>query len=255
MSWLKRLLLPLEKRSLTGLVLELVVVVCGIFLGLQADQWNDRRVENQLEAEYLHRLYTELVVGLEAQTADIELLTRRLGQHGTLIRWMEGADLSDPERDDVSTAVYALGKLNPVSGRFSVIDELQSTGRLALIRDDAIRADLGSLVRQFEQEQAIHELIADRVALALDRVTPHITYYNDPQRAELDPEAVGTESLQRAVREISHQTWEHRFTYQRQVTRTCRLVDRLAVVLGAPGTAPREFIELHGFVPACGSDA
>lgn len=33
-----------------------------------------------------------------------------------------------------------------------IIDELQSTGRLALIREDATRADLGSLVRQFEQE-------------------------------------------------------------------------------------------------------
>lgn len=194
MSWLKRLLLPLQKRSFTGLALELVVVVSGIFLGLQADQWNDRRVGNQLEADYLQRLYTELVVGLEAQSADIDLLTRRLGQHATLIRWMDGARLSDSEREDVSVAVYTLGKLNPVSGRFSVIDELQSIGRLALIRDDAIRADLGSLLRQFEQEQAIHELIADRVALALARVTPHITYYNEPPRAELDPEAVGTKN-------------------------------------------------------------
>lgn len=72
MPWLKRLLLPLEKRSITGLALELVVVVSGIFLGLQADQWNDRRIGYQLEADYLQRLYTELVVGLEAQSADID---------------------------------------------------------------------------------------------------------------------------------------------------------------------------------------
>jgi len=35
---------------------ELVIVVIGIFLGLQADQWNDRRVGKQLEADYLQRL-------------------------------------------------------------------------------------------------------------------------------------------------------------------------------------------------------
>lgn len=99
----------LEKRTFTGLALELAVVVSGIFLGLQADQWNDRRVENQLEAEYLQRLYTELVVGLEAQSADIELLTRRLDQHATLIQWMEGARLSDSELDDVTAAVQKDG--------------------------------------------------------------------------------------------------------------------------------------------------
>ncbi|HSM07417.1 MAG TPA: hypothetical protein VLA33_00185 [Gemmatimonadota bacterium] len=52
----------------------------------------------------------------------------------------EGAQLSDSERDDVSTAVYTLGKLNPVSGRFSVTDELESTGRLANGAVDAGRS-------------------------------------------------------------------------------------------------------------------
>jgi hypothetical protein len=40
-----------------------------------------------------------------------------------------------------------------------------------------------------------------------------------------------------------------------QVTRTCELVDRLALVLGPPGTGSGDFIEAHGFVPACGGDA
>lgn len=55
-------------------------------LGLQADQWNDRRVGNQLETDDLQRLYTDWVAGLEAQSADIDLLTRRLGEHATRLR-------------------------------------------------------------------------------------------------------------------------------------------------------------------------
>ena len=46
---LRRLVTSLREQSWLTLVLELVVVVVGIFLGLQVDSWNEARKDRMVE--------------------------------------------------------------------------------------------------------------------------------------------------------------------------------------------------------------
>ena len=53
---LRRLTQSLKEQNWTAIVVEFVLLVCGVFLGIQAANWNEQRREHALEAEYIARL-------------------------------------------------------------------------------------------------------------------------------------------------------------------------------------------------------
>ena len=53
-------------------LIELTVVVVGIFLGLQIDDWNEQRKENSLERGYIERLAAEVDANIAVYQAAIQ---------------------------------------------------------------------------------------------------------------------------------------------------------------------------------------
>lgn len=58
---LQRIAASLKKRDWGTVVLEVAIVVVGIFIGLQVDDWNQRRQDRALEQQYLERLYADML--------------------------------------------------------------------------------------------------------------------------------------------------------------------------------------------------
>ena len=56
----RRLAEALRKQNWVTVVLEIMIVVIGIFLGLQANDWNQARNDRALEVRYLERLQADL---------------------------------------------------------------------------------------------------------------------------------------------------------------------------------------------------
>ena len=57
---IQRMARALKTQDWSTIAIELVVVVVGIFLGLQVDDWNDRRKEAAREEANLQRLLTDI---------------------------------------------------------------------------------------------------------------------------------------------------------------------------------------------------
>ena len=53
---------------------DLIVVVLGIYVGLQADAWRSAQQERALEYEYLQRLVADMDKSIDAQLENIRLL-------------------------------------------------------------------------------------------------------------------------------------------------------------------------------------
>ena len=81
---LRRLVTALRKQSWLTLVLELVVVVVGIFLGLQVDSWNEARKDRVLEQQYLASLKADFQADIEELDEAIALAKSR-AQLGRLL--------------------------------------------------------------------------------------------------------------------------------------------------------------------------
>ena len=66
-----RLASAIRHQNWSQIITEILIVVIGIFLGLQVTYWNERRGDLEEEKFYLHQLHSEIFSGLEVTQARI----------------------------------------------------------------------------------------------------------------------------------------------------------------------------------------
>ena len=69
---LRRLSQSLKEQNWTAIVIEFVLLVLGVFLGIQVANWNEERRDHNREHAYLGRIATELdesIVSIERSNA------------------------------------------------------------------------------------------------------------------------------------------------------------------------------------------
>ncbi|MGA9334707.1 MAG: hypothetical protein WBV39_10565 [Rudaea sp.] len=137
---LSRAIRHLKQQHWTGVLIELVIVVLGVFIGLQAQDWASARAEQQRADVLLQQLRGDLAsekAGLQASRDYLEVVAdyTRVGIDG-----LQAPDSIDPGTWVVS-AYQASQIFDPSSNR-STYDEMKSTGAIDLIRDARLRAQL-----------------------------------------------------------------------------------------------------------------
>ena len=116
-------------------LIELAVVVVGIFLGLQIDGWNESRKENSLEHGYIERLEAEV----DANIAVYRVAIQRAEETDRLYRdyfdHIRDPAVASPGRSDLLPVLCRVGVQFRLRFDNTVYDELVSTGRLDIIEN------------------------------------------------------------------------------------------------------------------------
>ncbi len=178
---LRRVIQHFRKQEWTAIAIDFLIVVVGVFVGLQVNNWNAERGERAREAHYLARI----AVDLRADIAEIDEIDRvamvRMAALGRLA-WTPpdtppaGVFVSArgqievrrtpvfSEKDHGSAGV-ALFILTTLEGNRSAYDALINAGDLALMRDAA-------LLRDIQAYYAMVESVRDfEISLKESRVT------------------------------------------------------------------------------------
>jgi hypothetical protein len=158
-----RLLDDLKLQNWTKLTLELLVLVVGVFLGLQIDDWNENRKEALTEHLYLERLLADTERSIDLQTADIEVMNEFIDGHKTILRALQTGEI--PEDDFASLHRLMISPLAgyPALNRdTSTLFELQSFGGLGMISNVELRQQLGQLLALSEWIDNQNEFFRDR---------------------------------------------------------------------------------------------
>jgi hypothetical protein len=137
MTILRRAMLSLRRQDWTAVLVELVVVVLGVFIGVQASNWNADAETERKSAVFTERLKSDLRV--EAWGYELQV-----GYYGQVLRNATAADdaltgktpLSD---EALLIAAYRATQYNSYIRRRATYDELTSTGEIGLVHDDALR--------------------------------------------------------------------------------------------------------------------
>lgn len=69
---LRRFAAGMRRQDWAAVAVELVIVILGVFIGLQADNWNQARADTRLGQDYVKRLTRDLnenLAGVRAQVA------------------------------------------------------------------------------------------------------------------------------------------------------------------------------------------
>lgn len=154
---LQRLVSNLKNRRWSDLGLELVVVVVGIFLGLQADDWYRARAEQQQLATYLQAVSNELETTASLRRGYIAWHERVIDG---LVKALEGLEGTVPTGDDLKLAHFGLAKIGspPTSPqRHVVLNAMQAEGMLRLIDDPELVQVLGEIGKSTVSEYAEYE--------------------------------------------------------------------------------------------------
>ena len=172
------------RKYLVYAIGEILLVMIGILLALQVNNWNIERVSRIEEAEILEGLQREFE-GYQ------ETLERRMARHQNMLSGMS-AILNSMERGEWASEEYDIDSaiwqaIAPPTSDFGegVRDALVQSGRLELIKDRALREDLALWPRIFG-ELSDDEIIGRNIAL--DVLIPYLARNGYPISKALNAE-------------------------------------------------------------------
>jgi hypothetical protein len=122
---------------------ELLIVVLGVFLGLQVNNWNEARLEDRQSIEFTERLKADLRIEAWNYEAMMAYLEDVQGNANDALAMLEGS-LTGSNEDLLVNAYRATQYVEGVRRR-ATYDELTSTGSIGLIRDSFLR-DMAAFV-------------------------------------------------------------------------------------------------------------
>jgi hypothetical protein len=145
----RRFVESIRRQDWFSVITEFVIVVLGIFIGLQASLWVQTRQDVETERRYLERLLADSDANVRALEQAIGVNDRRAATLSSFAIALEkGGPV--PSRAELSNVMCRWFIQPAVDVRRGTYVELVSSGRLALLRDDDLRSRLAL-------EQAAHD--------------------------------------------------------------------------------------------------
>ena len=147
-KFFRKIRYDLMEKNKTGKYLkyavgEIVLVMIGILLALQVNNWNEERKDRRLEKEYIARLKGEMLKNLEGSTNQILYSSFQVANVDKLLSALSGDTVySNPE--PLAVAIEHVGWLNPVQYVNDVWNELINNGNIRLLKNDSLRDNLTS---------------------------------------------------------------------------------------------------------------
>ena len=136
---------------------EIIVVVAGIFIALQVDDWNQQRKDIALERQYLARMQDEFERLLEVEEGRLRWNDARIADGALIQRVLDNQHLSDDDRQEFEYALYLLGAVNRGRLSWGTVEELRSTGNIQLVRDWSLRQHLTDVENQFKWNERLED--------------------------------------------------------------------------------------------------
>src|SRR4051812_46776873 len=133
----RRVMEQLRKQQWVAAGVEFLIVVVGVFIGLQASNWNQQRTLEQQAAKFTERLKADLREEDWAYQGLISYGRQVLANADRTVNVLEGkAQVSD---EALLVSAYRATQYTQRLRQRSTYDELISTGTIGLIRDETLR--------------------------------------------------------------------------------------------------------------------
>ena len=139
---LRRVIAHFRKQEWTAIALDFVIVVFGVFVGLQVNNWNEARIERAKEAFAIAALRSDFQA-LDFSVSHGVCWHRRALDGLQVIAEALNAGRLDPEDEARFENGLRFGYMNASTNKASgTLSELLSSGNMELLRDPQLRAAL-----------------------------------------------------------------------------------------------------------------
>ncbi|MFN1835203.1 DUF6090 family protein [Balneola sp. MJW-20] len=143
---------------------EILLVVVGILIALQVNNWNEERLQRQEEIKVLLNVRSDLLDGIEEMGFLNDLRTKMVGVIDLLVSEREQI-INNYRPEKIDSLLSALTNTPTYNNQSGSLEVLLNTGRINLVRDDTLRTLLiswpGSVEDMIEGELDQEELDRD----------------------------------------------------------------------------------------------
>jgi hypothetical protein len=208
---LHRLAQALASQNWSTVIVEILVVVVGIFIGLQVDDWNAARKDHRDEQVFLERLHSDV---LRAEGLSDRLRSRRLETVSDIVSALEVLFVQ-MERDFLTEeecrSIGASNLYNLNVPNLPAFQELIGVGRLEIIRDADLRAALIGLEQTQGALLALVAVQSSQATLAhlpsefpaLIQMEPYLEEQTGEVRAQMTCDVAGMRADQRFLNMVA----------------------------------------------------
>jgi len=126
---------------------EIVLVVVGILIALQINNWNQNRLNQNLESQYYKRLLEDVREEKVILQSTINYSHQVIGHAESAIAVYENFPSANPNPVDNLIDIYQASQLQDANSAASTYKELIASGQINLIQNDSLKT---ALIRYYE---------------------------------------------------------------------------------------------------------
>jgi hypothetical protein len=139
---LRRFSEALKQQNWSAIAIEFVLLVLGVFLGIQVANWNEARLEERRARGFLERLSGDLDQELASIDKRVAYVGRSIAYGEAALEWVESGTFADGSAWQTVLAFVQASRILPYSPVDSTYQEMRSAGELGLVRDASLRTAL-----------------------------------------------------------------------------------------------------------------
>jgi len=139
---LRKLAQAVRKQSWSTVILEVLIVVVGIFFGLQVDAWNQNLKDRTAEAVYLERLRADTASNIVEVKDRAQTYYDRADSLKRIVEMLETRNAEEIGAADLAYTFCYWYVPEAVRLQTATYDEMTATGGLELIRSEDVRHKL-----------------------------------------------------------------------------------------------------------------
>ncbi|MEE2929144.1 MAG: hypothetical protein VX599_00360 [Pseudomonadota bacterium] len=138
----RRVIQHVKDQNWTAVGIDFVIVVVGVFIGIQVSNWNSGVQDRSLDQGYMLRLHDEVEL---SQARMIEIRHELQTQLKFLEQVVVAVSAETPPNQltqDQCDAVFGSHIYRPTSVSIPTLDELLASGRASVLSDEELRASI-----------------------------------------------------------------------------------------------------------------
>ncbi|MEM7430411.1 MAG: hypothetical protein AAF351_00600 [Pseudomonadota bacterium] len=184
---LRRITQHVKEQNWFAVCIDFLIVVVGIFVGLQVQEWNENRKDRVEAEEYRQRLLADMQLSVATNQDQIGQNRIQVEGMDLVLAALNQCELPEEDESTFAGGLYNMGKINMPAMVTGTLDELNATGRFPLVGDVDLRRTITEATRRFETVDGIEGQVTSRMIPSISYVRERIRFSINEHRFTGNP--------------------------------------------------------------------